>query len=99
VFLLLGNFRVVSGTPNMFVARQNFGFDDTFAKLADCTSSPWIVASAQHGPLCSDLQAAGILESDESRDARIQAEVQREMRQMHAEVAKKQRELMTQMEY
>lgn len=96
-FVLLGNFRFVSGAPGMLVKRQYFGFDEPFATVADCTSAPWIVASAQHGPLCSDLQAAGILESDADRELRIQREVSREMEQMQAEIMRQQQEMQAEM--
>ena len=76
--ILFGNYRIVSGAPTWIVQRQYFGFDEPFASVADCTTSPWIIASAQHGKLCADLQAAGVLESDEARAERVRQEIARE---------------------
>ena len=86
--IFFGMFRVVSGAPNLIVKRQYFGYDEPFASVADCTSGPWIAVAAQHGPLCSDLQAAGILESDEARENRARNEMQAEMRQMQREMGR-----------
>jgi hypothetical protein len=97
----LGNIRFVSGAPGGIVKRQYFGFSDMFASVADCTSQPWIVASATHGPLCSDLQAAGVLESDAAREARIRgdfnAEMERSQRQVQQQMEEFNRELRRQM--
>jgi hypothetical protein len=76
---MMGNFRVVSGTEQILVRRSNYGFSDMFASVATCTTGPWLAVSATHGPLCHDLQDAGILESDEARAARATREVQRVM--------------------
>ena len=84
--VFFGNFRIVSGAPNIIVERSTFGFDEPFASVADCTTSSWIVASAQHGKLCADLQAAGILESNDARTARVEAEMRKKMEEIQAQV-------------
>lgn len=89
--VFFGNFRVVSGAPNIIVARSTFGFDEPFASVADCTTSSWIVASAQHGKLCADLQAAGVLESNEGRAARVEAEMRKKMEEIQAQLRRSMR--------
>ena len=84
IFLFLGNFRIVSGAG--VVSRQYFGFDDMFASVGDCTTAPWLVASAQHGKLCSDLQAAGILESDAAMEDRTRREILDEAEKIQEEL-------------
>lgn len=64
------------------VQRQTFGFDDPIASVEDCTSVPWIVALAANGRLCRDLQAAGILQSDEARQVEIEAAIERRLREL-----------------
>lgn len=71
LIILAGMYHVVSGVPGMLVRRQTFGYADMFGSIQDCTSSPWIVATSTHPRLCSDLQAAGILESDQQRQRRL----------------------------
>ena len=66
--------------------RSTFGFDEPFASVADCTTSSWIVASAQHGKLCADLQTAGILETNDARTARVEADMRRKMDEIRAQV-------------
>lgn len=95
--LFFGNFRVVSGAG--LIKRQYFGFDEPFASVADCTSGPWLVVSVQHGPLCSDLQAAEVLESDEDHNRRIESEVAREMQDIQRQVEQEQRDMMRQLGY
>ena len=86
VVLMAGNFRVVTDVPGMrIVQRQVFGFDAPIASVEDCTSVPWIVALAAHGRLCRDLQAAGILQSDEARRMEIEMEIERRLREMGIE--------------
>ncbi len=78
--LTLGNFHVVSGAgARIFIPRVSFGLEDMFGSVSDCTSSPWVVATAQHGKLCRALQDAGMLESDFDRQARIREEFNSEV--------------------
>ena len=77
--LAMGKIRVVSGTESFLIPRGSFGYSDMFASVDACTSGPWIAVAATHGPLCKDLQAAGILESDEAREKRIRRDMDQRM--------------------
>jgi hypothetical protein len=94
-FLIAGNFHVVSGTDGRtFIPRASFGFEDMFGAVSDCTSGPWIVAAAQHGKLCTALQEAGILESNEDREARIRRELDAEMQRAQGEIERQTQEIL-----
>jgi hypothetical protein len=86
LFYFMGSVRIVSGVPGLLVKRQYFGFSGLFGSVADCTSGPWIAVMATNGPLCRDLQAAGVLESDDMREARLQDDIRRQMDSISREI-------------
>ncbi len=82
VVLFLGNVRIVTGAEQLLVPRRSFGFDEPFTSIDACTSGPYFVVMMQHGRLCGDLQAAGLLESEQERGERIEQEFNEKMQRI-----------------
>jgi hypothetical protein len=91
--IVFGNFHVVSSsTGYTMVRRTHFGFSEMFVSLDAITGMPFIQAKGQYPLAVKALQREGLLESDESFNARIESDVKRQMEEGQREAERMMRE-------
>ena len=84
VVAIVGNYHIVYDVQSIFVSRPYFGFSDPVASIEECTNTPYIVAMSQHQSLCTALQNADYLESNESRRETVKENINERMNEVQS---------------
>lgn len=85
------------------IPRISLSLSEPISNLDEIAGMPWIAATSKYPLTVRALQKAGLLESDEARQTRIENEIRakaaQEQQRIMAELKDKQRELMKQWGY
>ena len=83
IFFVIGQYHIVLDAPWIFVARPYFWFSDIIAESGVCTTWGRIFTKSKHPSLCTALQQAWVIESDESFQERTTKKIQEDIEEQY----------------
>ena len=91
IVIFFGFIHIITGpdiTGFRIVAKESFGYSETFINMAKVVGVPWIVCKTKYPISVSILQKYEYVETDEEHEARVQAELAEQTRKIQENLQK-----------